>query len=143
LKRGLRGARATTGEPLGDTGGSFNTGSAWGVPIEYAMPGVFPTAPTAVHAVGGQWNLAAIGTRQDITYKVLDQAVISDDTGKVILNLAQQDAVALRVTARFGFAVGVPATRVGTSGYPFTTLEGAIAAREAAAPPSPRRKAAA
>jgi HK97 family phage major capsid protein len=128
LKRGLRRARSTTGDPLGDHGGSFDTGRAWGVPIEYAIPGVFPTTPTAVHAVGGQWTLLAIGVRQDISYKVLDQAVITDDNGAIVYNLPQQDMIALRVTARFGFAVGVPATRVGAANaYPFATLEGTIA----------------
>lgn len=75
-----------------------------------------------------------IGVRQDLTFKVLDQAVISDDTGKVILNLAQQDSVALRVVARYGWAVGTPATLAeagaGTH-YPFGVLQGTIPTRAA------------
>ena len=53
-----------------------------------------------------------VGMRQDITYKWLDQAVISDDNGKVILNLAQQDCVALRVVMRVGFQVANPINRI-------------------------------
>ena len=49
-----------------------------------------------------------VGIRQDITYKMLDQSVISDDNGKVILNLAQQDCVAMRVVFRVGFQIANP-----------------------------------
>jgi hypothetical protein len=73
--------------------------------------------------------MAVLGVRQDLTFKVLDQAVVSDDAGKIILNSAQQDSVILRVVARYGFAVGVPATlqeSISGSPYPFATLEGAI-----------------
>jgi hypothetical protein len=35
-----------------------------------------------------------------MTWKFLDQAVIQDNTGAIIYNLAQQDMVAMRVTFR-------------------------------------------
>lgn len=130
LKRKMRQARSTTGEALGDSGASFNTGGAWGVRIGYAMPGVFPAG---VHAVGGDYRLACVGVRKDLTYKVLDQAVISDEDGKVVYNLPQQDMIALRVTARFGFAVGVPATRAEVAdAFPFATLQDAAVGGAAA-----------
>jgi hypothetical protein len=67
-----------------------------------------------------------IGLRQDITYKMLDQAVITDDTGAVIINLPQQDAQAMRVTARFGFVVAQPKTHAGAATpYPFGVLQDA------------------
>jgi hypothetical protein len=66
-----------------------------------------------------------LGVRQDITYELLDQAVITDDTGAVIYNLAQQDMLAMRVVARFAFATAAPVTRPVTGSgtpYPFAVL---------------------
>lgn len=56
------------------------------------------------------WSNFIVGVRKDISYKLLDQAVISDADGKVVLNLAQQDCLALRVTFRVGFQVANPVT---------------------------------
>ena len=53
-------------------------------------------------------SAAILAVRQDISYKILTEAVISDATGKVILNLAQQDAVAMRAVMRVAFAVANP-----------------------------------
>jgi hypothetical protein len=50
--------------------------------------------------------------RQDITFKILDQAVITDAGGLVIYNLPQQDMVALRAVIRLGFALPNPINRV-------------------------------
>ena len=60
-----------------------------------------------------------------MAYKLLDQAVITDDTGNVIYNLPQQDMLAMRVTFRAAFATAAPVTRpvagAGTP-YPFGVL---------------------
>ena len=120
LKPLLRSARATTGEPL--LGDQFTLDNVWSTPVAYAVAGTFG----ASLAVAGDFkNCAVIGIRQDITYKVLDQASIVDDSGKVILALAQQDAVALRVVMRLAFATGTPATLVDSlsgTAYPFAVL---------------------
>jgi hypothetical protein len=44
-------------------------------------------------------------------YKLLDQAVITDDTGAIVYNLPRQDMLALRVVARLEFAVAKPVSR--------------------------------
>src|SRR4051794_39116171 len=82
-----RKARGTDGQKLVDV----QSGAGLDAPITYVANGVFPAD---VLAVVGQCDLAVVGVRQDITYKILDQAVITDDTGKVIYNLAQQDMLA-------------------------------------------------
>lgn len=76
--------------------------------------------------IAGDWNKAIIGIRQDITYRVFDSGVISDEEGKVILNLMQQDSSVLRVVMRCGFVVANPINRrnqVTADRYPFAILE--------------------
>lgn len=81
---------------------------AYGVPITYPMRGQWQTGEHGVSFVAGDFSQGILGVRQDVTYKVLDQAVITDDQGAVILNLAQQDSVALRIVARLAFQVPNP-----------------------------------
>ena len=63
------------------------------------------------------WGKFVVGVRQDITYDLFKEGVISDADGKVILNLMQQDTKALRVVFRVGFNVAQPLTRL-ASVYP-------------------------
>jgi hypothetical protein len=74
-------------------------------------------------AIAGQWDLCVLGILQDLTWKLLDQAVITDAAGNIVYNLPQQDMLALRVTMRCGLAVGVPVTESGgANAYPFSVL---------------------
>jgi hypothetical protein len=69
------------------------------------------------------YSMAVVGVRQDLTYKLLDQAVITDDTGAIVYNLPQQDLLALRVVARFGFAIAKLVSRNAPGGgFPFAVL---------------------
>ena len=122
FKRLIRGARSAQGDLLGEG----STTSVWDLPVSYTLPGVLADP---VRAVVGDFDLAVVGVRQDLTYKVLDQAVITDDAGAIIFNLPQQDMIALRVTMRVAYATGIPVTRAGTGAdkYPFATLENAAA----------------
>jgi len=117
----LRGARDTTGQRLLDV----STNEIEGVQVAYVPAGTFDAT---TDLVAGDWSMAIVGVRQDITYKLLDQAVITDDTGKVVLNLPQQDSTAMRVVARFGYALANPATHVEsgtTNPFPFAVLKSA------------------
>lgn len=79
-----------------------------GSPISYAMRGLFPAgglAGTNVRLFAGDFTDFVVGVRSDVTMKVLDQAVIQDNTGAIIYNLAQQDMTAVRLTFRVGWQV--------------------------------------
>lgn len=79
----------------------------------------------------GDMSQAVYSIRQDITFKVLDQAVIQDPaTGEIIYNLAQQDMVALRAVMRIGWEIPNPINALnpdeGTR-FPFALIEPATA----------------
>ena len=86
-------------------------GALRGVPFDELKNGAWSsvgTGDTAIPLIGVDWSQVYVGIRQDITVKMLDQAVISDAAGKVIFNLAQQDAKALRVVFRVGYQAVMP-----------------------------------
>ncbi len=121
IKGRLRGARDTTGQKLLDITPTEIEGSR----IVYPMRGLWPTGSGAAELVAGDWSEGILGVRQDITYKVLDQAVIQDNTGAIIYNLAQQDMVALRVTARYAWQVANVLNRdqpIEANRFPFGVL---------------------
>jgi hypothetical protein len=77
-----------------------------GMPVVYPMRGLFPTgAGTGVRVFAGDWSQFVLGVRQDISMKILTEAVIQDNTGAIIYNLAQQDMTAVRLTFRLGWQV--------------------------------------
>ena len=91
---------------------------------------VNPALPTEfVQAITGDWNQGIVGIRQDITYKMLSEAVLQDAAGNIIYNLAQQDMVALRVTARYAAQIPNPINRTqpnAAARYPFAYLYDAV-----------------
>jgi HK97 family phage major capsid protein len=117
MRSRLRKARDAGGQPLVDA----STTQILGANIAYVAEGTF-TDPAL--AVVGDYSMAVVGVRQDLTYKVLDQAVITDNAGAIVYNLPQQDMLALRVVARFGFAIAKPVSRnaSGAGGFPFAVL---------------------
>jgi hypothetical protein len=93
------------------------------------VPVIFPTngsvVGTSVLDFCGDWTKLVWSMRQEITYKVLTEAVIQDGSGNIIYNLAQQDMVALRAVMRLGWQIPNPVNRVNTSSstrYPFSIL---------------------
>lgn len=119
----------------------------YGGPIAQGQPGTVYGRPlfdlkngswdsSLGHLVGGDWSKCLIGVRQDITYKVFTEGVITDDAGKVLLNLMQQDSVAIRVVMRLGYNLPIPAARIGgATRFPFAVLqpEAPVVPRAAAA----------
>lgn len=93
-------------------------GTLYGYPLNEVMNGAWDSTNAVMLAA--DWSKFVIGIRQDMTYQMFTEGVISDADGKVILNLMQQDTKALRVVMRVGFAVANPMTRVAAKGsqYP-------------------------
>ena len=128
--RGLRdGTGGTTGQPLfrpAIQGMSPGTApyTIDGIPTYFSMNGAWDELKALM--VAGDWSKLVYAFRTDLTYKVLDQAVLQDPvTGAIIYNLAQQDMVALRCYMRWGWQVPNPVSRlnqVETTRYPFSVL---------------------
>ena len=82
------------------------------------QPIYFPTdgsmASTAL-LFAGQWDQLVYAMRQDMTFKLLTEAVIQDSGGNILYNLAQQDMVALRAVMRLGFALPNPINRINSN----------------------------
>jgi HK97 family phage major capsid protein len=97
----LRGARGTDGQQLLDV----NENTMYGVPLNYAMRGMWPTGTNAAELIAMDRDEFVLGVRQDITFKVADQAVIQDNTGAIVYNAFQQDMTFLRVVFRVGWQV--------------------------------------
>ena len=104
----LRGLKDTTGQPVFKTDMQGNTQYALdGIPMTFPMNGSFD--PTKALMIVGDFSQLTYAIRQDVTYKMLDQATIIDPTTKqVVYSLAQQDMVALRAVMRLGWEIPNP-----------------------------------
>lgn len=125
----LRGAQDLNGQPIFTPAYSNGSGSAFrdaiaGVGVEFVNPVIWDD--TVGLLMAGDFSLVRYAMRQDITYKLLSEATITDSTGAVVYNLAQMDMVALRAVMRIGWALPKPFnTHTGqgaSSYYPFAVL---------------------
>ena len=107
----LVGLRDANGQPIYTPSLAGGTPSSlYGYPLNEVRNGAWDT--TAATLLAADWSKLVVGVRQDITFKMLDQAVITDAAGKVIFNAPQQDSQIMRVVFRVGFQVANPLTRV-------------------------------
>lgn len=107
----------TTGQPIAGT-------EIGNLPKFYVDNGAWDKNKAIM--VVGDFSQAVYSIRQDITYKILDQAVIQDPTtGEILYNLAQEDMVALRVVMRLGWEIPNPVNALnpdeGTR-FPFASI---------------------
>lgn len=105
-----------TGTEVGNLSKSYITNGAWDKEKSLGIVGDFSQAVYSI--------------RQDITYKILDQAVIQDpDTGEILYNLAQDDMVALRVVFRMGWEIPNPINALQPDEavrFPFASIKGSV-----------------
>ena len=117
LKGKFRMMTDTTGQPL-------NTTEIGSIARYFMDNGVWDKTTSTL--VVGDFNQAVYAIRQDVTYKILDQAVIQDPSdGSILYNLAQDDMVALRVVMRLGWEIPNPvnAENETETRFPFASLK--------------------
>ena len=116
LKGKFRMMTDTTGQPL-------NTTEIGSVRREFMDNGVWDKTTSTL--IAGDFSQAVYAIRQDVTYKILDQAVIQDTDGSILYNLAQDDMVALRVVMRLGWEIPNPVNALNETAarFPFASLK--------------------
>lgn len=106
----LIGMRSEQGAPIYTPSLSAGTPAGlYGYPLNESFNGAWNSA--SAELLAADWNKFVVGVRQDITFDLFKEGVISDAEGKVVLNLMQQDSKALRVVFRAGFQISNPKTR--------------------------------
>ena len=132
LRGKLRGLRADSGagQPIFmralDNGQNMQSEARYeldGAPIFFPRNGSMDI--TNVVDFTGDWQQLVYAFRQELTYKMLTEAVIQDGSGTIIYNLAQQDMVALRCVVRFAWQVPNPINleeQTEANRYPFAVL---------------------
>ncbi|MBR5202928.1 MAG: phage major capsid protein [Clostridia bacterium] len=108
-----------------DTSGQPIAGTEIGnLPKHYVDNGAWDKDKSLM--VVGDFSQAVYSIRQDVTYKILDQAVIQDPaTGEILYNLAQEDMVALRVVFRMGWEIPNPINALNpdeATRFPFASI---------------------
>jgi HK97 family phage major capsid protein len=105
-------------------------GTLFGEPIVFSNAGLsgFNTGAAGYSMIGGEWDQSMLAIREDIEMEMFDTGVITDNATPPVIqyNLLQQDMVALRVTARFAWAIPNPINRqqqTKASRYPFFVIQ--------------------
>jgi HK97 family phage major capsid protein len=123
--RGLRDAddrplfRATT-----ESAGAASRYELDGEPLFFPRNGALD--PSRSLLISGDWSQLVYAIRQDVTFEIFDQGIISDDSGVVVFNAMQQDSKIMRVVFRLGWALPNPINLVNSDAatrYPFAFLE--------------------
>ena len=109
---------------LDKNGQPLNSTEIGSIRREFMDNGVWDKSKSTL--IVGDFNQAVYQLRQDITYKVLTEAVIQDPSdGSILYNLAQDDMVALRVVMRLGWEIPNPvnAENETATRFPFASIK--------------------
>jgi len=99
--------------PIGSGSEAYGTLNGYPVELVEAAPTYAQTLGTAtpnlpIMMFGDFKRGVAYGEKSDVRLKVLDQATITDVDGETVINLAEQDMIALRAIQRVGMKVTLP-----------------------------------
>jgi len=123
IRVALRGLRDDNGQPiyLETLRGDRADRTLMGEQITFVTNGAFDTSVATL--IVGDRTKAILGVRQDVTYKILTEATLTDGNGTVTLSLAEQDMIALRAKFRVAFVVAnTVSSETGSQEYPFAVL---------------------
>jgi len=134
VKAKLRGLRDTTKGllyyPDSPPSAEANVGTLYGEKIVFSNAGLsgFATGAANYSMIMGEWDQSMLAVRDDISMEMFDTGVITDNGTPPVIqyNLMQQDMVALRVTARFAWAIPNPINRqqsTKASRFPFAVVQ--------------------
>jgi HK97 family phage major capsid protein len=106
----IRGKLRNTRDTLGQHLPEVNAEEVYGSPVSYPARGLWPVSASPGHEEKPEMLFLEkeqfiAGVRTDIDLTLMDQAVLQDNEGNIIYNLAQQDLVALRARFRVGWQV--------------------------------------
>lgn len=126
LKTKLRGLRDLNNQfvfspPTGD-----QPGNIYSVPTTFVGRNTWDKSKAI--AIAGEWANAVYSIRKDITFEIFDTGVVSDDDGKVVYNLLQQDMICLRAVMRVAWQVSNPIDidRDFATAFPFAVLKPSV-----------------
>ncbi len=126
MRAQLRGLRTSEGMPIFLR--NIDTGTArWeldGEPIYF--PRNAGIDPTAALLITGDWTQLVYSIRQDMTFSIHTEGVVTDANGAVQYNLWQQDMAAMRCVMRLAIQVPNPINTLQpteTSRFPFGVLK--------------------
>ncbi len=123
MKGALRGTRDSNRQPI------FNPDPVTlalytidGVPTHFPVNGA---GNSSYPLIAGDWKQLVYSMRQDVSFDVFREGVITDAAGNIVYNLMQQRMAAIMLTIRLGFALPNPPNRVNeteATRYPFAVL---------------------
>lgn len=122
LRPRVRGLRDANNSPIYVTSldqAGRNVPTLYGVEVDYVTNGAWDNAVATM--LVGDPSYAVLGIRQDLTFKLLDQAAVTID-GELV-SLAEFDLIGLRFKIRVGFQTAeVPTLDGGADAFPFAAL---------------------
>ena len=129
MRAKLRGALDANGQPIFRASYSNDMNGRMTYDIE-GLPILFPDNGSWISSgengalmLAGDFNYAMFAIRQDISFKMFDQGVITNGEGGVALSLMENDCVAMRAVLRLGWALPKPVNAIsGRTYFPFAVL---------------------
>lgn len=122
----MRGLRSATGEPLYQM--TMQESTKWllaGEPLIWPTNGAVLNGAADPLLIAGDWSNLVWAVRTDFQVKILTEATLHDNSNIPTINLAQQDAVAMRIVWRVAYALPNPTNAINGNAatrFPFSVL---------------------